>query len=261
MRYVLPGKIVDVSRAIDELFKADIEPKLRGTALQDSNAFRSHCCYTESTDAALLAKAPTLRNVFEVYAGVDGLDVSRSHLARLMDADEWHALMRELGWIDEDFTLREASLAFTWARMRVVDVNAATSKPKMQNLSFEDFLDAFVRVATMKALPTDEALAREGCVDAGALLLRLRKNPDVYRGWVKAHGRRWDEPLPQPVERAVAHLLMLLIRTIEAVTARKGPRKGSSVATGKSGVTVVEDSANLSKTEVLNFRKEGGLGR
>ena len=46
---------------------------------------------------------------------------------------------------------REASLAFAWSRMRVIDESAGKqSKTKLDNLSFEDFCEALVHVALMK---------------------------------------------------------------------------------------------------------------
>lgn len=39
---------------------------------------------------------------------------------------------RVSGCIDQEFTAREASLAFVWSRMRVIDESAKKSKAKLE---------------------------------------------------------------------------------------------------------------------------------
>ena len=253
MRYVIPGTIPDVSSALEALFASDIETALRGAALQDSNAFRLEACYTEATDAALLARAASVRALFNVYARIDGADVTRRGLAKLLSSAEWMQLLRDLDWIDDEFTLREASLAFAWARMRVVDEHAPASRQKLDNLCFEDFLDAFVRVATMKALPADDELADDagGLADAGAFLLALRHTPEQHKQWVLQRARSFDKPLGQPIERAVTHLLSLAVRSVQAVTLRHvGSRQKASRA---------DAPPDVSEADIQRFRNFGGL--
>lgn len=61
-------------------------------------------------------------------------------------------------------------LCFVFSRWRIVDEESERGKPKLSTLSFEDFLEALVRVATMKALPTYAELALLGARDAGTFL-------------------------------------------------------------------------------------------
>jgi hypothetical protein len=84
-----------------------------------------------------MSRGVSLKAIFDVYASLDATDVARRHLAKLLSADEWMALLRDLEWVDEEFTMREASLAFTWSRMRVIDESSAASRKKMENLSYE----------------------------------------------------------------------------------------------------------------------------
>ena len=126
-----------MSRALEALFKDDIEANLTGGALQDSNTFRLENCYTEVVDSVLMSRGVSLKAIFDVYASLDATDVAKRHLAKLLSADEWMALLRDLEWVDEEFTMREASLAFTWSRMRVIDESSAASRKKMENLSYE----------------------------------------------------------------------------------------------------------------------------
>lgn len=253
MKYVLSKRVPDVSAALEALFTRDLEPNMATNALQDSNAFRLEMCYTEGTDSVLLARSASLRAVFDVYAKLDGSDMKRAHLAKLMCAEEWLCMLRDLDWIDEEFTMREASLAFSWARMRVIDENAADSRAKLENLSFEDFLDALVRVATMKALPSEDELAEAGAPDAGLFLLDLRKRSEDKQAWLEAHARRWDEPLPMPIERAVHHLCMLMIRTIQATTAIAAGSKSAAMSKPRDA------PADVTAAEVGRFRDKEGM--
>lgn len=132
IRYVLPGTIPDVSSALDVLFTKDVRPNVHAAALQDSNAFRLGTCYIEQTDAVLLMHNASLRAIFDVYAGSDGTDTATRHLAMLMGFDEWSSLIRDMNWLDDDFTTREASFSFVWSRMRVVDTEGSHSASKLQ---------------------------------------------------------------------------------------------------------------------------------
>ena len=128
--------------------------------------------------------------------------------------------------------MHDAELIFVWSRMRVVDAEDYSSKTsgrhQLQNLDWYEFLEAIVRVAGQKALPTDEEVAAADCEDGGHMLTTLRSNrPDEYRDFVAAHRREWHEGCRQPIARAVHHLLALVVRTIHFVVA-KAPARGAA---------------------------------
>ena len=78
-----------------------------------------------------------------------------------------------------------------------------------------------MRVALTMSLPTDNEVAESGYADAGTYLLDLKAQDD-YEEFVMSHmAGDWQEPR-QPVERAVEHLLTLVIRTVE-MSAKKSP--------------------------------------
>ena len=96
-----------------------------------------------------------------------------------------------------------------------------------------------MRLSVMKALPTSAELDLAGARDAGTFMIELRGNPAGYSAFVKARERNWEDPLRQPIERSVEHLLSLIIRTIE---------------TGTAG----SDDMRLTKAELIGFRQQGG---
>ena len=134
---------------------------------------------------------------------------------------EWISLARDLALIGDDLSINDARLIFMWSRMRVIDEDCATARERIENLTFFGFLEAMVRVAQSKALPTDEQVAASGCADGGELLLKLRaEDPTGYREFVAAHDGEWWQPLRQPIANAIKHMLMLVMRTVSATLMR-----------------------------------------
>ena len=88
----------------------------------------------------------------------DGAIGNELNSTKLLSYVEWKEFTKDLQLYDSDFTAREVSLPFAWCRMRVVDEELLESKIKAIQLSFEDFLEAIVRISTIKALPNDEQI-------------------------------------------------------------------------------------------------------
>ena len=153
MRYVLPGKVKDVSGAIEHLLKMDVEPKLEAWILSDTDAFRRDVCYTEAVDAVLCEHESSLRNVLEFY--YDSESREQKSERRTMSLDEWLTMLKTLRLLDDHVTLRDANWVFVLSRMRVVDeMGGKRAELKLENLSLEDCYEAIVRFACIKALPT-----------------------------------------------------------------------------------------------------------
>jgi Ca2+-binding EF-hand superfamily protein len=92
--------------------------------------------------------------------------------------EEWKDLIEDLGLIDEEFTMCDAEICFLTARMKVVNEADTKSRARLMQLGIEDFLEAFVRVAYVKPLPSKDALAEAWCEDSRELLFsRLRQSP------------------------------------------------------------------------------------
>ena len=104
--------------------------------------------------------------------------------------------------------------------MMVEDEIDPKSYGRMTQLSFEDFLEAWVRIAVTKPMPTDEDVEKARCVDGGQLLHQLMQSPPTeYRAFLDAHPTELDALTLQPVERAVDHLCHYMLRTVSGVGA------------------------------------------
>ena len=120
----------------------------------------------------------------QVYADAANL---RKRDDKLLAIDDWMLLLRHLHFFDDAFQQREGTLCvvfsrlnmhpvhayarvhplscvwhvhgtcgrcFVFSRLRCVDEESERGKRKVLQLSFEDFLEALVRLATLKPLPT-----------------------------------------------------------------------------------------------------------
>ena len=257
LRYVATGEEADVSRAIDKMFTDDLSPAMAEVdgCLQDSNAFRELACYNWETDDILTEHKASLRAIFEGYCNSSNPD---AQLNALLSLEEWLALLTDTELIDGEFTQREAILAFVWSRHRVIDERIKGSRVKLTNLSLEDFYEALMRVSTMKALPTDDELTEaflsgnfgeEEVPDAGVFILTTKQRAAndkkltlAYDQWLKDHANSWNSPPRQKYHRCLAHLIELLVRTID-------------------GRSMGEDDLLLTKREVIMYKERKDLDR
>ena len=147
-----------------------------------------------------------------------------------------------------------------------------------------------MRIATMKAMPTDEEVEDAGCEDGGEMLLAM--SPYERRNFATSNAATWDTELRQPIWReytarfahrlshaacvllfcsppltpaqaepyayrlparscsrtgAVHHLIMLMVRSVESVSAVL-----TKQAAGPGDM-------KLSRKEVQVFKKKGGM--
>jgi len=93
---------------------------------------------------------------------------------------------------------------------------------KQRNLSFEDFLEALVRIAVLKCLPTDDEIIAANMSDAGEFMMTLAKEGMVsgllgtmYYEEFMLRQAPWGSPHYQPAHRCVDHLCALIIRIVQ----------------------------------------------
>lgn len=222
-KYILSGEADDPAESFFSLTSQDIEPAFDPTVYAASNAFRV-AAYDKSVNDELLLHDESLRNIFSAMCGTDG----RAKQFKIISMEIWIDFLRRLDLVGHDITVRDAKLCFTWSRMMVIDGSTSErGRRKEAGLPYEGFLEALCRLSVLKALPLDDEIDRLGFSDAGALYVAVHKlgevterlNQDALQEFKKALQGRvvpWGgEPL-QPLSRAVAHLLAIIIRVIDA---------------------------------------------
>ena len=257
LRHITNGRFIDVPAAIEQLLAVDVLPRVRRAvpSLAPPNEFRNVACYQEETSNVLLRHASSLKHVYEVYAYGDGAVGDKLVDRKLLGFEEWQELIGGLGWTDGQFTEREAGLCFILARMRVAVEKTTPGRAKLLQLSFEDFLEALVRVAVTKALPTDDECKAAVAADGGELMMRLHAGEQsVLVAFVDAHDVAWGVRQVQRPDRAVHHLVTWMLRRIDGkpsgptsdlkLTAQEVKifKKGSSRSQAVAGAAV-EDGA------------------
>ena len=214
-KFVIPGAILDIADAIEELLRM-IASRSPPEALQNSNEFRRRFCYTEQMDNVLSKHMRSLRNIYDVYAGVvhdihDGLEDNR-----WMSAAEWIRFCTDLGLVERFLPFRCAMQIFLWSRIRSRDDHQLGSEKRLRHLFFEDFMEALVRMAVMVPLPTDADIAYLGCVDGGDYLQQLlTQDAEAFDSFAQERSQDWTREPRQRASRCVDHLLLYVIRTME----------------------------------------------
>lgn len=161
-RYVLPGEIADCSEALQRLIEVDILSHMpRHTTFAPPDYFRRRHLYIDSTSATLRRHEATLRTLFSAVALVKPTPkpASTAESKLLLSFRGWLAFLQAVRLIDVDLSEREASLAWAWSRTAVVDETTAWGHVQATHVPFTGFCEALCRVATLKALPTDEEVA------------------------------------------------------------------------------------------------------
>ena len=110
------------------------------------------------------------------------------------------------------------------------------------------FFESLIRVATLKSLPTDDEISAAGFEDAGQLMLRLQLDAggSDWSDFLASHELPVEGGPAQPIDRALDHLIALMIRSIHIVA--MGAR------------TLDNPSLELSADAVKTFAKSGGRG-
>ena len=216
MRFVQSGELADVSMAMHKLL-TEMRINAHPSMCLDPDVFRREHCYTEGVTLALEKHEASLRGIFVAaaygYGGGAG--------SKLLSLEEWEGLTSGLGFVGIDISERDGRFAFVWSRMAVIDGRTERGFLRECCLPFEGFLEALVRVAVMKALPTDEEIAASGSKHAGEHMEKLKKDDEeMYDAMLRERAIPWGaEPTLQSTAKCVKHTLDIMIHTIETETA------------------------------------------
>ena len=225
MRHCQLGDETDTAKAVDKFIGVDMIPKVQALeplALEVANDFREQNCYIEETSDVLLKYAPSLKVVFERYALGSGNAGKATDDKKLLGIEEFRDLVLDLLFVDSQFAEREAQYCFVTSRMRVIRESDTRGRAKLLQLTFEDFLEAVVRMASIKAMPLDKEVRVAGCIDAGEYLLRLQLSGRLKAidDFLVSHDVPTGKPPIQPIHRSVEHLVTLILRSITTTMGR-----------------------------------------
>ena len=238
--------------AVRALLTTIVIPKLHAAhgpfALLPANTFRQQFCYLEAPSDVLLKFSSQLRVIFDVYCFGDGVDLNPLDTKDRLGYDEWRRLLSDLSFVDSQCNERVAQSAFVLSRMRVMRENEVRGRARLLQLCFEDFFEALIRLCLQKALPTDQEIALAESADAGVYLLEMQMEEGgaAWPDFLATHEPPADgEPSGgQPVDRALEHLLALMVRSIQLVVVGRRALESNSL--------------ELSAEQVRAFHKLGG---
>lgn len=215
LKYIQSGQETKAAHAVLRLL-ALIEEHAPAEAKQNSDAFRKKCCYTELTDVELCKKKPSLQSLYDVYARVNNNVADSLQSQKLMSIGEWIEFCTQVGLLKSNqLSLFGAKMIFLWSRMRSSKDYRNSSEMRLRNLTFEDFLEAVVRVAHSIALPTDVEIQEAKVQDAGEFLRVLAIDQDAITRFVNARKTGWKQEPRQRINRCIAHLISHLVCTVK----------------------------------------------
>ena len=121
-------------------------------------------------------------------------------------------------------------------RMRVVDESCHLAA--LVHLGFEDFLEAIVRLCTMKARPpTTKSTRRAPRTPASSC--SAQKDPKAWDHFLIENEQTWDVEPPQPI--ALRRLMTLLVRVVSstrrAPTSTAPPRPARCASSGSAAAS------------------------
>ena len=195
-KYIESGEMQDVVVAVRKLMAEHFAPnKGEGSCnalIDDATKFRKSHVYQEETDDVLRENMGFLKKIFKGYCR----DSDRGMIVK-----EYLTMLRDMDFLNSDFTQREAKLAFVWSKTRVIDEVA--NRNKIWFMNFYDFLESLTRLSQLKNMPSDEDLQRMAT-------MRVIKLP-TYLAYLKAsvggkqnklihrQSNEWGAPSTRPI--------------------------------------------------------------
>lgn len=208
-------EIEDMPRCVNETFEDMLNlgrlPHA-GNILHDADAFRRSNCYRREVCAVLDHHKASLLNVFNVYAAYGSGAADLSGVTDLLGVQEWSSFIRDIG-MTKELTVRTVFVIFSHSRMATIDETSRKSQlGTLMQLSFEGFLEAIVRIAFIKALPTDKEMRRHGFEYPGEFFgALLEVGPAAYQAWLDAAHRKQRKGQADPIWRRVDMLVLLIV--------------------------------------------------
>jgi len=185
-----------------------------GLIYHNTTVWRNATIYLPETCAILAHHSESLHSLFKIYAG-DVVQSAKAGSSKLLGADEWISLLRDVGIVKE-IGFRRSYLIFVHSRMAVIDESTRKGQDTNTQLPFEGFAEAIVRVAEIKALPSDREMRRTGYQVPGEFLgAMLGQGGAIFNEWLRKAQLMRQQNRVDPIWRRVDMLILLLVSIVQ----------------------------------------------
>jgi hypothetical protein len=151
-KYLEPGTCATIDKAVEKILVEHILPNDASgscsAAIHDIDDFRRNCLYNPDVDVLLRENDKTLRAIFSKFQDEDSKRLKNERMTYTF----FMRFLKQVKFINEDFTLREARVTYVWSRMKVIDEVASHST--WGYLNYIDWLEALARMAQLKCVPS-----------------------------------------------------------------------------------------------------------
>ena len=151
-KYLEPGTCATIDKAVEKILVEHILPNDASgscsAAIHDIDDFRRNCLYNPDVDVLLRENDKTLRAIFSKFQDEDSKRLKNERMTYTF----FMRFLKQVKFINEDFTLREARVTYVWSRMKVIDEVA--SHGTWGYLNYIDWLEALARMAQLKCVPS-----------------------------------------------------------------------------------------------------------
>ena len=120
----------DIVEAVETFLSLRMEQYIAIPILKPNDSFRRERLYHKDVEHLLKKHLPTLKLIFLEFTA----DEQKKNSYPMIDLHGWLALLKDASFIDGDFTIREAVMAFVFSRMAQLDeVSAASIHSKVHS--------------------------------------------------------------------------------------------------------------------------------
>jgi Ran GTPase-activating protein (RanGAP) involved in mRNA processing and transport len=186
--------LADPSDAVDKLFDTHFIPHLGIDVVHDRDDYRRERLYTMAVEETFSKWLRKLKLLFR----------KRADRGKYMSWERFLELMVSFDQIDEEFSQRQARLAFQWSKMRVSDEMKGYQKLKM--LDFVSLLEVIARIADYKTIPPKDTLRAAGYKNFSEYQTAWKKNARLWLGRRPSAGG-WQKRKTQPLSYKLDALL------------------------------------------------------
>ena len=225
-RFVDPGLVRDVSEALDKLLDEVLQPATAPTVLEVKNEMRRACCYHEKVVNAIVPSLPTMIALYTHFSARQKGSGGGKRGDKLMSASEWVGFCEAMlpGECTATYlSERDLQRVFLKSRTHCIDPIHGNRRLRFRNLTFEDFVEAVIRVSMLAPLPTAEDLDEWGVSNAVEWYKELLDDAENADAWddvcdaARAQREQWQRPEQLPSNtKDVAHRLKHLLAFIES---------------------------------------------